>query len=138
MRVKLLQVVAVAVVAILAALFAVFGTMALRDGVWPAGRDALGFAAAIALTGAVLVTALHWPALGGLRRRGVALGPWPAGLVAALGLNAPVYAVLAVIGRDRSLFARDEAAFLGLGFAVIGWVFGAGYATIHRQPAARG
>jgi hypothetical protein len=57
--------------------------------------------------------------------------------VAALGVNAPVYALLAAVGRDRSLFAGGEAALLAAGFASMAAVFGAGYAT-YDAPTTRG
>ena len=125
-------------VAIAVALLVVLGSAAVRFGAWPTGADAIGFAASIAVSGGLLLTAVHWPVLASLRRRGVTLGPMRAALVGALGLNAPVYAALAVVGRDRSLFAGGEAALLALGFGLMGAVFGAGYASIYRRSALGG
>jgi hypothetical protein len=92
---------------------------------------------AITVAGALLVGAAYWPVLAGLRRRGVALTPGRAALVAALGLNAPAYAALAILGRSRTLFAGGEALLIGLGFALMGLVFGAGYVGVHREAAAK-
>jgi hypothetical protein len=125
---------AVQALAITVALLAVFGGAAMRFGSWPSGADATVFAAAIAVGGALVLTVVHWPVLASLRRRGVRLAPARAALVGALGLNAPVYAALAVVGRDRSLFAAGEAALLALGFGVMAALFGAGYASIGAGP----
>ncbi|MFN2564420.1 MAG: hypothetical protein ABR499_05335 [Gemmatimonadaceae bacterium] len=133
-----MKVLSIAVLAVALSLVAVFGAAAVVYGAAPSGPDAAGFAAATAVTGAALIGALHWPVLAGLRRRGVALDPTRATLITALGLNAPVYAVLAVVGRNRALFAGGEAALLALGFALIAVLFGAGYAGIHRHAAAKG
>jgi hypothetical protein len=132
-----MRVLAAGALAIAVALLVVFTCAAVRVGAWPRGADAFGFGAAIAVSGALLIAVLQWPVLASLRRRGVELGPAPAALVAALGVNAPVYAALAVVGRDRSLFAGGEAALLALGFAAMGLVFGAGYASIHRRTPSR-
>jgi hypothetical protein len=134
--VNLMKVLAVAVAAIVLSVLTVLGGAALRAGAWPTGADATGFAMATAVAGALLVGALYWPVLAGLRRRAVALPPWRAALVTALGLNAPAYAALAVLGQDRRLFAGGEAPLIALGFASMGLAFGAGYARVQRGAAA--
>jgi hypothetical protein len=129
------RVLAVALGAITLALAAVLAAIALRYGALPAGPDAAGFAVATALASAFLVGVLYWPVLATLRRRGVSLSAVRAALLTTLGLNAPVYAALAVLGRDRRLFAGDEVFFLAIGVALVGALFGAGYARTHRAQA---
>jgi hypothetical protein len=131
-----MKVVAVALLAIILSLLTVLGGIAVQTGGWPSGEDAMGFVLAIAVAGTLLVGALYWPVLARLRRRRAALTPARAAVVAGLGLNAPVYLLLAILGRDRSLFAGGETFVIGLAFAVIGLVFGAGYARTHRAAAA--
>jgi hypothetical protein len=126
----------VAVLAIASSLVVVLGTATLLYGAPPSGSDAVGFVFSTAATGVVLVAALHWPVLAALRRRGVTLTPGSAGMIAAAGINAPIYAILASIGRKPALFAGGEAMLLALGFAAAGLVFGAGYAKIHHAPQA--
>ena len=133
-----MRVLGVAALAIALAVLAVLGGVSVGSGARPSGADVAGFGTLIAVAGAGIVAAVHWPVLAGLRRRGVMLSPARAAVLVGLGVNAPLYATLAVIGRDRSLFGADEAALFALGFALIGLVFGAGYATIHRRSAAGG
>jgi hypothetical protein len=134
--VMVVKVLAVAIAAIGISVLAVVGGVALESGAWPAGPDAFGFAAATAVGGALLVGAVHWPVLARLRRgAGRRLTPGRAALIAALGLNAPVYAALALLGRNRALFAAGEAVLLGVGVALIGLIFGAGYARAQRDAA---
>lgn len=131
-----MKVVAVALLAIVLSLLTVLGGVAVQTGAWPSGPDAMGFVVATAVAGTVLVGALYWPVLARLRRRPGALTAARAAVVAGVGLNAPVYLLLAVVGRDRSLFAGGETFVIGLAFAVIGVIFGAGYARMHREAAA--
>jgi len=130
-----LKTVAVALVAIALALAAVLGALALQQGAFPEGPDAVGFVVATAVGAAALVALLYWPALAMLRRRGP-LSARRAALVTALGLNTPVYLALLVLGTERQLFAGDEVLHFALGFAVVGLCFGAGYARVHREAAA--
>jgi hypothetical protein len=132
-----MKVLAVALLAVMLSLLAVLAGVALTAGALPSGPDVAGFALLTAAVGGALIVALHWPVLAGLRRRGVPLDATRAALVATLGLNAPVYAVLAVIGRDPALFGGGEAALFALGFALLALVFGAGYARLHRGAAGR-
>ncbi len=127
-----MRVLAIGIVSIAVSLLLVLGVAAFRDGVWPTGADAMGFGVASGVVGALLVTGFYWPVLASLRRRGVTLGPRNSAIVAAIGLNAPVYAGLAVVGRDRSLFAGGEAVQLAVGFASMATLFGAGYALVRR------
>jgi hypothetical protein len=126
----------VAIIAIALSVAAVVGGAAVQSGTSLTGPDAMGFATVTAAAGALLIAALHWPVLARLRRRTSSLRPGRAALIAALGLNAPVYAALALLGRNRALFAGGEVVWLGLGFALMGLLFGAGYAHTHRDAAA--
>jgi hypothetical protein len=113
----------------------VFAAAALQFGAAPAGADAAGFALVTAGTGAALIALLYWPTLAYLRRRSPTLSATRAAIVVALGLNAPVYAALLILGRDRQLFAGDEVVPLMVGVALIGALFAAGYARTHPPPA---
>lgn len=132
----LMKVVAMGLVAIVFSLATVLAGAALQTGAWPSGPDAMGFAMATAVAGILLMVVVHWPVLARLRRRAGVLSPWRAAIVAALVLNAPVYVGLAVVGQNRSVFAGGETFLVGVAFAVLGLVFGAGYAHTHREAAA--
>jgi hypothetical protein len=130
-----MKVFVVAIIAIALSVVAVVGGAAVQSGASLTGPDALGFATVTTAAGALLIAALHWPVLARLRRRTSSLRPGQAALIAALGLNAPVYAALALLGRNRALFAGGEVVWLALGFALMGLIFGAGYAHTHRDAA---
>jgi hypothetical protein len=96
----------------------------------------MGFAAATGVAGILLVGVLYWPVLARLRRRSGVLRAGRAAVLVGLVLNVPVYVALGVASQNRSFFAGGEAGLIGLGLAVLGLVFGAGYATAHRDAAA--
>jgi hypothetical protein len=127
-----MKVLAVAVLAVVVSVVTVLGGAAWQAGAWPSGPDAVGFGLATGVAGAVVVGALYWPVLAWLRRRGGTLRPLATAGLTAAGLNAPVYAVLAIAGNDRNLFAANEAFLIGMAFALMGIGFGAGYAWTHR------
>ena len=131
-----MRTVVIGLIAIGVSLATVLGGVAVQAGAWPAGADAVGFAAATAAVGIVLIGVLYWPVLARVRRRSAVLSRGRAAVLTGLILNAPVYVGLAVAGNTRSLFAGGEAFLIGLGLAVLGFVFGAGYASTHRDAAA--
>ena len=127
-----MKVVAVGLIAILCSLAAALGGAAVQTGAWPSGPDALGFAAATAVAGFVLVSVLYWPVLSRLRRRSDVMRPGRAAALLALVVNLPVYVALTVVGQNRSFFAGGEAFLIGVALAVLGLAFGAGYANANR------
>jgi hypothetical protein len=129
------KVVGLALGAITLALVAVLAAVAVQYGTLPSGADAAGFAIVTAVAGVLLVGLLYWPVLARLRRRPGGLSAARGALTTALGLNAPIYVALAVLGRDRRLFAGDEVLLLGFGVALLGVLFGAGYPYAHRKAA---
>ena len=132
--------------ALLSALAACAATVALAflaatayHGTPPSGPDFTGFAAATFVGGGALAALGYAPALRWWWRRSAG-GALPSrarsAAVAATVLNAPAYALLAVLARDRGLFAEGEAALLALAVAVLGLCFGWTYRAAGR-PGAR-
>jgi hypothetical protein len=87
------------------------------------------------VTAAGLIALLYWPALTYLRSRLGSLSVGKAVAITLFGLNAPVYAGLLILGRSRELFAPGEVLSVGIVSALIGAMFGAGFARIHVHPA---
>lgn len=124
----------VAITAIILGVAGVLAVNAVRFDDPASAEDLIGSSIAMAITGAALVALLYWPALAFLRRKWGALSVWRAVAVTLLGLNAPVYAGLLLLGRNREIFAAGEVLTLVIAAALIGTLFSAGFARL-RQAA---
>ncbi len=85
------------------------------------------------ITGAGLVALLYLPALAYLRRRWGAMSAGRSVIVTLFGLNAPVYAGLLLLGRNRALLAAGEVVSILVAAALVGALFAAGFARLHRR-----
>jgi hypothetical protein len=125
----------VAIVAIAVGVAAVLAVDAVRFDEAASPADLLGSTIAMTVTGAGLIALLYWPALTYFRRRLGLLSVGKAVAITVFGLNLPVYTGLLILGRNRELFAADEVLSVVVVSALIGAMFAAGFARVHRGPA---
>jgi hypothetical protein len=131
-----MRLVGVAVLAWLAAAVLTTAASAVVYNEWPSVADLVGVAVTSAVAGFILVLACYLPGLSLLRRRfSGKLSTTQTAIATGVGLNIPVFLILAIMASWRDVFAAGEAVWFAIKFLVFGLLFGIGFAR-YRQRAA--
>jgi len=131
-----MRLVGIAVLAWLAAAVFTVSAGAVAYWEWPSAADLAGLAVTTFVASSVLVLACYLPGLWLLRRSfSGKLSTLQAATATGVGLNIPVFLVLAIMANRADAFAAGETVWFAILFLLFGLFFGLGFARYCQQAA---